>query len=225
MILAEPHTVVRQILREFLERHHVRVLDEAADGPSAVRLARRLRPDMVLLEVDLPGLNGIDATLQIVGAGTQVIALAASGERRQINQVLGAGASAYLTKWCTARNLMDAIQEVSGGRSYLCPIATAAVAARKARQRPARGRRLPEELTPREREVLQLLVEGQIAKEIAGRLGLSAKTVDSHRQNINRKLGTSDLAQLTRIAIQDGISPLLLPPKLGKPRPRRSARG
>lgn len=209
VLLADDHGIMREGLRALLDRQHgVTVVGEAADGPSALALARRLRPDVVILDIGLPGLSGIEVATRIAAElpRTRTVALSKHHDRRFVARMLQAGASAYLIKECAFDELTDAIGTVMRGRKYLgAGVAGTVIDLLQDVDEP--GAALGG-LTDREREVLQLLAEGQTAKEIAGELGVSAKTVDSHRHHVMEKLQVESVAELTRIAIREGLVPL-----------------
>ena len=209
VLLADDHGIMRDGLRALLDRQHgVTVVGEAADGPSALALARRLRPDVVILDIGLPGLSGIEVATRIAAElpRTRTVALSKHHDRRFVARMLKAGAAAYLIKECAFDELTDAIGTVMRGRKYLgAGVAGTVIDLLQDVDEP--GAAL-DGLTDREREVLQLLAEGQTAKEIAGALGVSAKTVDSHRHHVMEKLQVESVAELTRIAIREGLVPL-----------------
>jgi two-component system, NarL family, response regulator NreC len=213
VLLVEDHTLVRSGIRSLLEASKdVEVVGEAGDGRQAVEVAMRLKPDLVLMDVAMAGLNGIDATRQITNAAgpdVRVLILSAHGDEQYIFEALRAGARGYVLKSAAVKELTQGIREVLAGRTYVSPSLAGVVLndyARRA-QGEARGS-MTGKLTPREREVLQLIAEGRSSVEVAGVLCISARTVDTHRQNIMSKLGIRSIARLTRFAIRHG---LLLP--------------
>ena len=209
VLLADDHGIMREGLRALLVRQEgITVVGEAADGPSALELARRLRPDVVILDIGLPGLSGIEVAVRITAElpRTRTVALSKHHDRRFVARMLKAGAAAYLIKECAFDELTDAIGTVMRGRKYLgAGIAGTVIDLLQEVDEP--GSTLAE-LTDREREVLQLLAEGRTTKEIAGAFGVSAKTVDSHRHHVMDKLQVESVAELTRIAIREGLVPL-----------------
>lgn len=209
VLLADDHGIMREGLRALLVRQEgITVVGEAADGPSALELARRLRPDVVILDIGLPGLSGIEVAVRITAElpRTRTVALSKHHDRRFVARMLKAGAAAYLIKECAFDELTDAIGTVMRGRKYLgAGIAGTVIDLLQEVDEP--GSTLAE-LTDREREVLQLLAEGRTAKEIAGAFGVSVKTVDTHRHHVMDKLQVESVAELTRIAIREGLVPL-----------------
>jgi DNA-binding NarL/FixJ family response regulator len=204
VLLADDHVLVREGLRALLAREaDIQVVAEAGDGREAIRLARDARPDVVALDLSVPLLNGLEAARQIVTweRGPRVILLTVHAEDRYVLEALRAGVRGYVLKKQAAADLVRAIREVSGGGVYLSPgISSAVVEA----IRSTRG--VPEEpLTPREREVLQLVAEGKTTKEIAVLLEVSVKTADAHRTRLMQKLDIHDIAGLTRYAIRQGV--------------------
>lgn len=209
ILLADDHQLVRQGIRSLLEKEpDLQVVAEAADGREAVDLAGRLSPDLVVMDIGMPNLNGVEATAQILAAGacTKIIALSMRSEVPFVSKMLRAGASGYLLKDCAAEELIEAIRAVRANRTYLSK-AIMGVVVEDYRHRITVKDDTPEAvLTSREREILQLLAEGQSAKEIADRLCVSVKTVETHRQHIMEKLDIHSIAGLTKYAIRQGIT-------------------
>jgi DNA-binding NarL/FixJ family response regulator len=211
IILVDDHEIVREGLRGLLEKEKgMQVVAEAEDGRTAVELTRQLRPDVVIMDITMPGLNGVEATRMIVGEelGTRVVALSMHSGRKFVSEVLKAGASGYLLKECAVSELVAAIRCVTGGKAYLSPKITDTVVDDYVRYVPAGKGKACESLTPREREVLQLVAEGRTTKEIAGDLHVSVKTVEAHRAQIMEKLGIHNVAGLTKFAIHEGLTSL-----------------
>lgn len=177
------------------------VVGEAADGEAAVRVAMRLRPDVVVMDLSLPVLNGVDATRHIVrdAEGTRVLVLSMHGGEDHVRPALRAGASGFLVKGSGVANLVAGIRAVARGEAFLSPGA-AAVLLREGKGEPM--------LTPREREVLQLVAEGKTSAETARLMHISIKTVETHRRNIVQKLGLHGTAELTKYAIREGLTSL-----------------
>jgi DNA-binding NarL/FixJ family response regulator len=211
VMLVDNHRLFREGLRALLQRvPGVEVVGEAENGRAAVAQARQLAPDIVLMDIAMPDLNGSDATRQLLAAtsGVKVIALSIHSESRYVTAMLSAGASGYLLKECAFEELGLAIETVAAGRVHLSPAIAGAVA--QSYTRPA-NREAPSvfsALTPREREVLQLLAEGKSTREIAAALVVTIKTVETHRARIMKKVGTSSVAQLTRYALAEGLTSL-----------------
>ena len=203
ILLADDHTIVRQGLRAILEREGYEVVGEASDGREAITYAEKFRPDVAVLDISMPLLNGIDAAREVakISPRTKTILLTMYTEDHYVLESLRAGVTGYVLKMRAALALVQAIQAVMKGEIYLSPgISRAVVQAFLSKTD------IPEDpLTTREREVLQLVAEGKTTKEIAAQLGISAKTADSHRTNIMEKLDIHDTAGLVRYAIKRGI--------------------
>lgn len=208
LMLVDDHLILREALRGILEKAgDIAVVAEAGDGESAFDIARRARPDIVVMDIGLPGINGIEATRRLLAdnPGLRVLALSTFADRRMVTQMLEAGASGYVIKAAGAEELLRAIRAIAQGGTYLCPeIAGALVAA--VRGGAKRGGREKESLGRRESEVLALLADGRTSPEIAGRLNIATSTVEVHRRNIMRKLGLHSVAELTKYAIRHGLT-------------------
>ena len=203
VLLADDHQILREGVRALLEKAGCVVVGEASDGREACQLARRLQPNIAVLDLSMPLLNGLDATREIrrVSPRTQVIILTMYTERLFVLQAMQAGARGYILKSQAAEDLIRAIQEVLNGAAYLSP-GVSALLLDAYRQRDNDG---DEPLTARERAVLQLIGEGKTTKAIAGVLGISFKTAESHRSRIMRKLDIHEVAGLVRYAIRRGL--------------------
>jgi len=187
------------------------VIAEAADGQGAVKLARELSPDVVVIDVVMPNLNGLEATRKIVenNPGTKVVALSMYSNRSYVIEMLRAGASGYLLKDCAFEELVSAINAAVEDRYYLSPAVAGIVIKDLVDSLPAKGdNSVFAVLTSREREVLQLLAEGKTTSQISSALYLSEKTVESHRRQIMRKVGVKSIAKLTKYAIREGLTSL-----------------
>jgi len=211
IVLADDHKIVRDGLRSLLEKQpQYEVVGEAEDGRAAVELARKLTPDLVIMDIAMPDLNGIEATRQIVGgrARTKVLALSMHARAQFVGRMLEAGASGYLLKDSAFEELVDAIRAVFENRVYLSKEITGVVVEDYVHRRTVTKGGVEVVLTPREREILQLMAEGRSTKEIAADLHVSVKTVETHRQHIMEKLDIYTVAGLTKYAIQEGLTSL-----------------
>jgi len=209
LVLAEDHTIVRQGLRSLLDHtEEFEIVGEAENGRQAVSLVEKLRPDVVLMDVSMPVLNGIEATRRIKKnfPEVKVLVLTMHDNEEYIFQILHAGASGYLLKKSAHRDLFDGIRAVSSGGSFLSPSISKKLVedyVRRTRSEADLGE--IQKLTPREREVLQLIAEGQSNREIAEDLYLSVKTVETHKAHLMDKLDLHNTADLTKYAIRRGI--------------------
>lgn len=208
VVLADDHRMMRDGLRAVLEKAGVEVVGEAANGREAIAEATRLHPDVVIIDIAMPELNGVDATRQLRAQmpGIRVIALSMNADRRYVMAMLEAGASGYLLKNAASEELLAALEAVARGDTYLSPAIAGNVVDHAIRGTP--GSRLPPSrpLSVREREVLQLLAEGKSSKEIATALNVAVPTVETHRRQIMDKLGLRSVAELTKYAIREGIT-------------------
>ena len=208
ILLADDHQVVREGFRSLLAAEEsFEIVGEAGDGRAAVALAARTSPDVVIMDVSMPGLNGIEATRLIVSENpsVRVIGLAMHSRQQYVSELLRAGASGYLLKDCPSQELLMAIRAVSSGQTFISPaVAGSLVESFVVRPAPSPSAAFSK-LTDREREVLQLLAEGKKVREIAELLHLSVNTIHTHRRHLMNKLGTHSLAVLTKIAIREGI--------------------
>lgn len=210
VLLAEDHMIVRQGLRTLLEADgDIHVVAEAATGREAVDLTRSLQPAVVVMDIAMPLLNGIEATRQILAScpDTRVLVLSAHSDDAYVEQVMAAGVAGYLLKQTSARVLCKAVRAVHMGRTYFDPSILRRL--RGNVEKSFHPPRLPathlSRLTSREVEVLQLVAEGKANKQVAAELGLSVKTVEKHRQSLMEKLQIHDTAGLTRYAIAAGV--------------------
>lgn len=209
VLLTEDHTILRQGLRALLEgAPDIEVVAEAEDGRTAVRLAKELTPDIVVMDVVLPELNGVEATRQILASRPEVrvVALSMHGDRRYLREMLKAGARAYVLKDAAFEELVRAIEEVAAGRTFLGTGVSDVLVADYVDQRGTSEAVRSGVLSQREREVLQLLAEGSTTREIAGKLHVNVKTVETHRRQIMTKLELHSIAALTKYAIREGIT-------------------
>jgi DNA-binding NarL/FixJ family response regulator len=211
VLLADDHKIVRDGLRNLLEKHaDIMVAGEAEDGREALQLARKLSPDVIIMDIAMPDLNGIEATRQIVAEfpGIKVVALSMHSDKRFVSEMLKAGASAYLLKDCAFEELITAIRTIMKGKIYLSPGIAGVVIEDYIRKDSKAESTVFSLLSDREREVLQLMAEGKTTKEVAAHLNLSIKTVETHRTNIMTKLNIHSIAELTKYAIREGLTSL-----------------
>ena len=214
ILIADDHQMFRQGLRLLLDSQpDVEVIAETGDGRSAVRLAGEHSPDLVVMDVSMPDLNGIDATRQIIanappGKAPKVIALSAHADEHYAQQMLAAGALGYVLKHSAFPEMMEALSAVMAGKIYLSPSLPAGAKAQQGVQDATSG---AGKLSPREREILQVLAEGKAMKEIAAVLNVSIKTVETHRRTMMSKLGLYSVAELTKFAIREGVTSLEMP--------------
>jgi two-component system, NarL family, response regulator NreC len=202
---------MREGLRSLLEKAgRFECVAEADDGNQAVKLARELRPDIVIMDIAMPNLNGIEATRQIKAElpEVEVVILSMHATRNYVSQVLQAGASAYLLKDSAFDDLSTALLAISRGGMYLSPAIAKTAALTNLREGFPRGGKQSEHLTKRELQVLQLIAEGRSTKDIATRLELSVKTVETHRKQIMDKLEIRSVAGLTKYCIREGLTTL-----------------
>jgi DNA-binding NarL/FixJ family response regulator len=203
LLLADNHQMVRQGLRSLLEREGYKVVGEADNGREAVRLAHSCHPDVAILDIAMPGLDGIEAAREIVRLSprTKTIVLTMHGEGSFILEALRAGVRGYVLKTQAVADLVHAIREVGRGSIYLSPeVSRAVVTACQGTMDPP-----THPLTPRERQVLQLVAQGKTTREAAEILGVSAKTAESHRTRMMGKLNIHDTAGLVRYAVRRGL--------------------
>jgi len=207
VLLAEDHTIVRKGLRALLEAEAgIAVVAEAEDGRAAIRLAQQRRPDVVVMDISMPGLNGIEATRLIKAQlpDTKVLILTRHTDETYVHAILEAGAAGYIVKKAAPVELIAAIRAVYHGDVFLGPEAAGIVMADNDWATPTPEDRYTT-LTPREREVLQLVAEGHPNREIADVLHISVKTVENHKASLMNKLGVHSTAELTQYAIRRGV--------------------
>ncbi len=207
IVVADDHKIVREGLVKLLEaREDFTVIGEASDGEEAVEMVLDKQPDIVLMDINMPKLSGIDATRRIGkrGCNAKILVLSMHESRNYVEEVLRAGASGYVVKNSASQDVHNAIDAVRAGASYLSPAITQQVVDAIARPGDASPTGVSM-LTDREREVLQLIAEGLSSKEIAAKLGVSLKTVDSHRSNLMEKLDIHKVSGLVRFAIRSGL--------------------
>ena len=207
ILIADDHEVVRRGIRALIESHPGwEVCGEAQDGREALEQAREVKPDLILLDVGMPNLNGLEAARQILGSctATQILILTMHYSPQLVREILAVGARGFLLKSDAGRDLLTAVEAVQNHRTFFTSQVTEIMVDGYLNpgqtEKPSRGN-----LTPREREVLQLLAEGKTSKEVAVALNLSVKTAETHRTNIMRKLDLHSVADLTRYAVRNGI--------------------
>jgi len=208
VLLADDHAIVRRGLRSLLEEGGVEVVAEAADGLDAIRLCDEHRPDVVILDIGMPKLNGIDVAIrtQKLDHPPVVIFLSMHSDESYVLRALAAGARAYLLKDATDEDLLPALRAVSAGKPYFSPAVTALLVEDYMRRLQTRGLTDSHHLlTDREKEVLQLLAEGRSNKEVATLLDLGVSTVETHRANLMQKLNLHNTAEIVLYAVRKGI--------------------
>jgi DNA-binding NarL/FixJ family response regulator len=210
VLLAEDHTIVREGFRKMLElESDFQVVGEAQDGRQAIALAKKLRPAVVLMDIAMPRLNGLEATRQVlkVVPATKVLILSAHSDDAYVKNATDSGAMGFLLKQTSSHVVCEAIRQVQKGKTFFCPTVARRLHQLDGKSTDRAGRPQPRNarLTSREMEVLQLIAEGKANKETAAELGISIKTVEKHREKVMGKLKIHDTAGLTRYAISAGI--------------------
>lgn len=209
IILADDHTIVRHGLNKSIQlQDNMEVVGQAPDGLSAIQLVRELKPDIVIMDISMPDINGMDATREITQdfPNVKVIALSMHSAKKFVREMFKAGASGYLLKDCEFDELAKAIRIVMSGKSYLSPEITDVLLDNYVRNASEEVSTVFSELTKRERQVLQLMTEGLTTKQIGLKLHISPKTVEAHRLRVMDKLEIDSVAQLTKYAIQEGLT-------------------
>jgi DNA-binding NarL/FixJ family response regulator len=233
VLLAEDHTIVREAFRQMLElADDLCVVGEAQDGRQAVEMVKKLHPDVVLMDIGMPHLNGLEATRQVSEAvpTTKVLMFSAHTENAYVTKAIESGAAGYLTKHTSAHNMYRAVREVYQGKMFFSPCISKHSDRLNPQSSGCTGRinQRTAELTSREMEVLQLVAEGNANKQTAAELGIDIKTVEKHREHLMAKLDIHDTASLTRYAIGTGViegalfgklipPPGYVPPKESRP--------
>ncbi len=210
VLLVEDHTLVRQGLRLLIELDgDIEIVGEAKTGREAVQMATNLRPDVIVMDIAMPLLNGLQATRQILKTlpATKIMILSAHSDPEYVQQVVKVGAAGYLIKQSSGDIVARAIRELKKGKTFFTPSIAKRLNADYQKSPDGVGlqKRRSTELTTREAELLQLVAEGHVNKQIASELGISIKTVEKHRQHLMEKLDIHDIAGLTRFAIAEGI--------------------
>lgn len=211
ILLADDHGIIRQGLRSLLEKEpDMQVVGEAEDGRKAIELVNECSPDIVIMDITMPNLNGVEATRHITGESSKskVIALSIHSNRRFVADMLKAGASGYILKECLSDELVQAIRTVSSGGRYLSPCITDVVIDDYVKRLSTTPESRIATLTARERQVLQLLAEGKSTKQIALDLHVSSKTIEANRRRIMEKLDIHSIAELTKYAVREGLTSL-----------------
>jgi DNA-binding NarL/FixJ family response regulator len=211
ILIADDHRLFRQGLSALFSTHdNIKVIGEAGDGHAAISMARKLQPDIVLMDINMPVLNGIEATRRVKAEipGINIIALSMHSGREFVQKMFGAGSSGYLLKDCHFNELVEAVCAVDSGKSYISPSLAGTLIEDYLLQLSdktglAHGSVV---LSRREREILQLIAEGWATRKIADKLYISKKTVETHRSNIMKKLSRYTVAELTKYAIAEGIT-------------------
>jgi DNA-binding NarL/FixJ family response regulator len=209
ILIADDHSITREGLKVMLNKmENFEVVAEAENGRVAISLARKFQPDVVVMDINMPDLNGVDATRQIVAElpQTRIIALSMYSDRSYVKGMLKAGVSGYLLKNCAFEELADAIQTVMRYQTYLSPKISEIVRDEFVKMMGSNDPNTVELLTDKEREVLQLIAEGKKTKDIAELLHISVKTVEARRSKIMEKLNINNVAGLTKYAIREGLT-------------------
>jgi DNA-binding NarL/FixJ family response regulator len=210
IVLGDDHPVVRKGLRAILEGEpDLEVVAEASDGLQTVRLVERLKPDVLLVDLMMPGMNGLEVARQVTtrSPGTRIVLLSMHATEGYVMEALRSGAAGYVLKDASADDLVQAIRTVVSGRRYLSPVLSERAVDAYAQKATEAGPAKHEMLTGREREVLQLVAEGHTSSEIGARLALSPRTVETHRASLMRKLGLRTQTDLIRYALRHAILP------------------
>ena len=211
VMLVEDHNMVREGLRSLVAKEDwLEVVSEAGDGRTALEKFEELKPDIVVMDLRMPGLNGLEATRRIKEESpeTKIVALSVHTDKRMVLKMFQAGASAYVPKVSAFEELISAMKAVIKDEYYLSPTVAKPVLHHHLRHAIQEEPSEFSELTPREREVLQLVAEGMTSREIAEKLYVSVKTIDNHRQNIMKKLDLHSVSALTKYAIREGLTSL-----------------
>jgi two-component system, NarL family, response regulator NreC len=210
IIITDDHRLIREGLRSLLESQGFEIVGEAEDGRSAVKLAKKLDPDAVIIDISMPGLNGIEATRQIHQEAPQVkvIVLSMRSDRRAVLAAFAAGASGYLLKEAAFEEMVVAIKVALKGQTYLSPAIAHVVVRNSIEYWSASAEPMGRGISSREREILQLVAEGRSSKEMAESLYVSVKTIETHRKQIMNKLNLHSIAELTKYAVREGVTSL-----------------
>ncbi len=211
IMLADDHKVLLEGLRALISQvKNLSVEGTALTGREALRLADEIKPDIVIMDIGMPDLNGIEATRRILTnhPGTKVIALSVHSESRYVTEMIRAGASGYVLKQCAFEEIERAIEAVAAHQAYLSPGVAREVFRRLSDPETQEQESAFSTLSSREREILQLLAEGKTSREVSETINISVKTVDTHKQNVMRKLNLGSFADLVKYAVRQGLTPL-----------------
>ncbi|MBN1694323.1 response regulator transcription factor [candidate division WOR-3 bacterium] len=211
IMVVDEHKILREGLSTLIAKQQdMEIIGEATDGREALELLEELSPDLILMDVTMPNLNGIEATRKIKSKNPEIeiIALSLHSDRRYVLGMIDAGASGYLLKECAFDELVRAINTVMSKKKYLSPGISDILIEEYVKKTTQEKPTIYSKLTPREREILQLIAEGKNTKEIARYLFISVKTVETHRRHIKKKLKVQSVAELTKIAIKEGLTVL-----------------
>ncbi len=209
IMIVDEHKILREGLSTLIAKQpNMEIIGEATDGREALELVNKLSPDIILMDVTMPNLSGIEATRKIKSKNSdiEIIALSLHSDRRYVLGMIDAGASGYLLKECAFDELVRAINTVKNGKKYLSPEISSILIDEYSKKNPQDKLSIYSKLTPRETEILQLIAEGKNTKEISNRLNISIKTVETHRRHIKKKLKSESIAELTKIAIREGLT-------------------
>ena len=209
VLLADDHQLLRDALRALLEKEAtLEIVGETGDGLEVVNLARQTRPDVVCMDINMPGMNGIETTRRLIAAcpDVKVIALSALTDQRYVLDMIDAGASAYVSKAAASDELLHAIKAVRNGKNYFCADAAGALMSALLVKNGKPEQSGAASLGARERQVLQLVAEGHSSPDISALLHISPATVEVHRRNIMRKLDLHSVAELTKLAVRYGLT-------------------
>ncbi len=211
IMIIDDHVVVREALKGMIEtQKDLCVIGEAGDGREGVLMARQCLPDVVIMDISMPKLNGVEATRQLLAEcpNVKVLSLSMHSDEAFVTEMLKAGACGFLVKHCNLSELLTAIRTIAGGKTYLSPSVAGVVVDGFLGRQGQPERAAFKILSPREREVLQLLAEGQSTREIAEQLNLSVSTVETHRRQLKEKLNIDSVAGLIKFAIREGLTTL-----------------
>jgi two-component system, NarL family, response regulator NreC len=210
ILITDDHKLLREGLRSLLESRGFEIAGEAEDGRSAVKLAKQLKPDAVIIDISMPGLNGIEATRQIHQGcpRVKIIVLSMRADSRAILAAFAAGASAYLLKEAAFEEMVTALGAALKGQTYISPAIAHVVVQNSVEHWSANSGHLRHGISDRQREILQLVAEGRSSKEMAASLFVSVKTIETHRKQIMNKLHLHSVAELTKYAIREGVTSL-----------------